>query len=238
MQIKYIILSVMLAGCVTDWYAPGDFKYQTINTKYFDIATYQKLTDNNSPIYIFIEGDGYAFDARGRPTHNPTPRGTTMRDIATKTNMPNVVYMARPCQFVSDKRCTKTDWTSGRFSQAVIDATADAIKQIAHKRPVILTGYSGGAMVSGLVVQQHPEINVQKWVTIAGVLNHHDWTQYFGDAPLVKSENMTQLPQINQIHYVAEHDSVVPYELSKKWIPDDKIIIVPNTNHWNICISK
>jgi hypothetical protein len=93
-------------------------------------------------------------------------------------------------------------------------------------------------MVSGLVIQQHPEINVQKWVTIAGVLNHHDWTQYFDDAPLVKSENMTQLPQINQMHYVAEHDSVVPYEMSKKWIPDDKIIIVPNTNHWNICISK
>lgn len=238
MKVKFVILAVLFTGCTAKWRAPDGFTQKNIKTSYFDIATHQRLTNPDTPIYIYIEGDGYAFDARGKPTHNPTPHGTTMRDIAASAPYENVVYMARPCQFTQDTKCTKSDWTNGRFSVLATDSVADAIKQIARTQPVILIGYSGGAMISGLVIQKHPEINIQKWITVAGVLNHQDWTQYFGDAPLLKSENLEHLPRVPQKHYIAEHDTVVPYELSKKWLQEQEIIIVPNTNHWNIYINE
>lgn len=128
-------------------------------------------------------------------------------------------------------QCNKSDWTDGRFSKAVIESIATAIRKIAKKRPVVLIGYSGGAMVTGLVIQNYPDINVQKWITVAGVLNHADWTNYFGDTPLTNSENMTELPHVPQIHYIADKDTVVPNELSRKWVPEHNLVIVPNSTH-------
>jgi pimeloyl-ACP methyl ester carboxylesterase len=112
------------------------------------------------------------------------------------------------------------------------------IKTIAQNRPVILIGYSGGALLSGLIINQNPDINVKQWITIAGVLNHSDWTKYFGDKPLTQSQDMITLPQIPQIHYVAEKDTVVPYELSQKWTNNKKLITVPNATHSNFTNIK
>ena len=98
---------------------------------------------------------------------------------------------------------------------------------------MILIGYSGGALLSGLIIQQNHDIKIQKWITIAGVLNHHDWTSYFGDSNLTTSVDLEKIPNAPQIHYVAENDSVVPMELSQKWISPDKLKIIPNATHNN-----
>lgn len=204
----------------------------------YSVATIQKITDKESPIHVYIEGDGHSFNANGRATNNPTPRSRFMRRMAATDNSPNVAYIARPCQFIMDAKCHETDWTDGRFSIAMVDSIATAIKTIAGNRPVILVGYSGGAMISGLIIQNHSEINVKQWITIAGVLNHADWTQYFDDTPLTLSLNMNTLPHIPQVHYIAEHDKTVPNILSKKWIGDKKIIVIPNATHNDLHIEK
>ncbi len=209
---------------------PADFVYVPVAATHYDIATWQKISSPTAPIHIYIEGDGFSFDGYGRPTSNPTPRSHMLRDMASRDSNLNVVYMARPCQFMMSDNCNVTDWTSGRFSARTIDATATAIRHIAQGRPVILIGYSGGAMMSGLVIEKYPDINVQKWITIAGVLNHRDWTEYFGDSPLTESQNMNTLPQVLQCHYVAESDIIVPRHLSEKWT-DNNFIIVPNSAH-------
>lgn len=54
---------------------------------------------------IYIEGDGRAFDIDGQPTSDPTPRGTMLREIAFGDTHPNVVYLGRPCQFVTNSAC-------------------------------------------------------------------------------------------------------------------------------------
>ena len=231
-RFRFIILSVMMAGCVgAPWVPPGDFRMEIIHTDEFDILTYARISDHPTPIHIYLEGDGNSFDGYGIPTNDPTPRGTFLRDLSATDESPNVVYMARPCQFIMSPACDKTDWTTGRFSHQIIDATATAIRKIAKNRPVILIGYSGGAMISGLVIQHAPDINVQKWITIAGVLNHADWTAHFGDAPLLGSENLTALPPVPQIHYIADHDRVVPNELSRKWVPEHNLVTIPNSTH-------
>lgn len=210
---------------------PDEFIYTPIQTDSFEIATWQRITDNTSPVHIYIEGDGHAFNGRGMPTGDPTPRGTFLRDIATSDNAANVAYVARPCQYIMNKACKQSYWTDARFSARVIDSMIDVVRQIAKERPVILIGYSGGAMVSGLVIENAPDINIIEWVTIAGVLNHSDWTVYFGDMPLEKSMNMTTLPDVPQRHYVAENDDVIPYELSQKWCNNNDITVVPDATH-------
>ncbi len=210
---------------------PDDFIYVPLTSGDFEIATFQKIEDSTNPIHIYIEGDGAAFDAAGRPRHNPTPRGRMVRQLAYNDTSPNVVYMARPCQFIMSPACNPSDWTDGRFSENIIDSVAGAINQIAQNRPIILIGYSGGALVSGLVIERHPEINVRQWITIAGVLNHDDWTSYFGDSPLSASLNLNGLPHVSQTHYVGEFDETVPYELSTKWTGGKNMIVVPGAAH-------
>lgn len=228
-----IFCCALLTGCVhTDWFASSDFVYIPVNTENYKIATWQKITNpKNNHIHIYIEGDGNAYNAYGYPTSDPTPHGTFVRNLAQQDNFENVVYMARPCQFIMDDNCEQSDWTIGRFSADIINAQSDAIKQIVKNKKITLIGYSGGAMVSGLVIKQHPEIKFEKWVTIAGVLNHKQWTEYFGDASLTKSLDMDSLPNIHQVHFVGEKDKIVPYQLSKQWTNDKDIILVPKATH-------
>ncbi len=231
MNTKIGFLLLLLAGCTTILTPPQDFVMQDIKTNDYEIRTYQKILSPSEPIHIYIEGDGHAFDQYGQPTNNPTPHANTMLNIALSDTAKNVVYMARPCQYVMSDNCNQTDWTDGRFSKKIIDNMYQAIKNIANKQPIVLIGYSGGAMVSGLIIQQNTELDIKKWITIAGVLNHKQWTQYFGDQPLSKSLDLNQLPDIPQIHYVAENDTVIPMELAKKWTENQTIIIIPNATH-------
>ena len=235
MHMKKIILLLFLSGCAgAGWVPPSDFTYVPIKTENYEIATWQKINNTkNNHIHIYIEGDGNAFDAYGQPTNNPTPHGTFMRDLATTDNFENVVYVARPCQFIMDKNCSESDWTSGRFSQKIIDTETQVIKQIAKNKNITIIGYSGGAMVSGLLITQNPTLKFEKWITIAGVLDHEKWTQYFGDAPLTESLNLKSLPKIEQKHFVGARDRTVPYELAKQWVPEKDIIVIPNATHNN-----
>ena len=231
-------LSLLLCGCMSTWVAPVEFIQQSVTAPDFEIFTYQKTASNTQPIHIYIEGDGHAFDARGIPTHNPTPHNTFLRNLAASDTHPNVAYIARPCQYNMSDACTQSDWTDGRFSQKIIDNMTYTIRTVAQDRPIILIGYSGGALLSGLIINQNPDMNIIQWITIAGVLNHTDWTTYFGDKPLTKSAELNTLPHVLQTHYIAEHDSVVPNELSKKWTGDKNLITVPNATHGHLSKIK
>ena len=220
-----------MAGCASTWHAPSDFIYAPVVAGKYTLATYQRLSDTTSPIHIYIEGDGNSFDARGVPTSDPTPNGTLVRDMAARDTSPNVVYLARPCQYIMSPTCTRSDWTDGRFSPDVIDSMTVAIKTLAQKRPIVLIGYSGGAMVSGVIINQKPEMKIERWITVAGVLNHSDWTSYFGDAPLSKSLDMTALPAVSQAHYIVDGDRIVPNHLSRRWVGAENLIKIPNAKH-------
>lgn len=231
MFMKFLFILLLLAGCAGAWTPPDNFTRQDIQANDYKIATFQKITSRNNIIHIYIEGDGHAFNAHGAPTSDPTPRGTLVRDLAMRDSAANVVYMARPCQFIMSPACDTIDWTDGRFSASVVDSMATAIKSIAGKQPVILIGYSGGGLVSGLIINRHPEIAVKKWVTIAGVPNHTAWTEYFGDSPLTHSLDLEKLPHVSAVHYIGARDRVVPPELSRRFLPANQIIEIPGAGH-------
>lgn len=229
---------LLLSGCVGSNLDDGMTIIRATNDNLYSVATIQNIHDDTAPVHIYIEGDGRAFSASGRATRDPTPHSKFMQRMAAADTSPNVAYIARPCQFIMDKKCHEPDWTTGRFSNTMVDSVANAVRQVAGTRPVILVGFSGGAMISGLVIQNHPDINVKQWITIAGVLNHDDWTKHFGDIPLFDSTNMNTLPHTSQVHYVAQNDKTVPYSLSKKWIGKNKMITIPDADHNSIPIIK
>ena len=226
--IEMFLLVLFLAGCSTIT-VPADFVYKEIETRDFTIATWQKVTNPAAPYKIYIEGDGYAFNAHVRATQNPTPRGTLVRELVFGDNSPNVIYLARPCQYVKSPICSKRHWTTARFAPEVINAEYEAIKNIVANNPVILIGFSGGAQVAGLAATAKPGLNVKKVITIAGNLDHLAWTQYHNLPPLNESMNLEsyrkQFAKIPQIHYVGSNDEVMPPILVREFIKDDDLII-------------
>lgn len=231
-HMKKIVLFFLLVllGCAPIK-APDSFTYKELETPEFTLASWQKITNSTAPIRIYIEGDGHAFNHNGQPTSNPTPKSDFMRQLAFNDPNPNVVYLARPCQYVEDDRCFPSDWTTGRFSKAVLDSMGKAIKQIAGDRRVVLIGYSGGALVSGMIINRNPDINVIKWLTIAGVLNHATWTTNLRLKPLVDSLDLKNLPNVPQLHLVGEKDRVVPPSITQQLVPGSMIIVVPGADH-------
>lgn len=231
MKRAILFLFLFICACAPVWHAPSDFVSLPIDAGKYTVATFQRISDNTSPIHIYIEGDGNSFDAHGHPTSNPTPRGMLVRHLAMRDPSPNVIYMARPCQYIMSNACTRSDWTIGRFSSDIIDSVATAIKDIAHNHPVVLIGYSGGAMVTGLVISKNPDIDVREWITVAGVLNHSQWSEYFGDVPLSSSLDLDELPRVPQRHYIARGDRVVPNKLSQEWLSGQIVHTIDGATH-------
>ncbi len=227
---KILFVLLLLCGC-RGIVVPDTFAYKEIQTDSYKLASWQKIADKSQPIHLYIEGDGYAFNYAGQPTNNPTPRGTFLREIAFNDPNANVVYLARPCQYVEDSRCNVKDWTTGRFSQDIVNATTQAIKKISGKQEIILVGYSGGALLSGLIIEQNPKLPVKKWITLAGVLNHTRWTEDLKLPPLKDSIDLEKLPPIPQLHLIGDKDTTVSYKLTESLVNRDSLIIIPKAKH-------
>ena len=115
--------------------------YKEVETRNFTLASWQKVTNPAAPYKIYIEGDGYAFNVRGKATQDQTPRGTLVRELAFGDDSPNVIYFARPCQYIKSPICSKRHWTTARFALEVINAEYEAIKNIADNNPVKTPDY-------------------------------------------------------------------------------------------------
>lgn len=236
---------VLLSGCASIT-APADYVYKEIETRDFTIATWQKITNPQEVYKIYIEGDGYAFNSYGKPSQDPTPRGTLVRELAFGDKSPNVIYLARPCQYIKSSICSVRHWTTARFAPEIINAEYETIKQIAGNHPVILIGFSGGAQIAGLVATAKPGLNVKKIITIAGNLDHLSWTQYHNLPSLNESMNLEsyreQFTGVPQIHYVGSDDKVMPPVLVRKFVGNDDLVVEVNgANHnegWESIYNK
>lgn len=236
LKIRLLLMCLVVAGCVAPLQIPAEFKYSVAQTDDFDFATWQKIEQPSAPYKIYFEGDGFAFNAYGQPTSDPTPHGTFMRTTAFADRHPNVIYMARACQFVQNKKCEQKYWTTARFAPEIVAAQATAVKQIVGTRPVTFVGFSGGAQIAGLIAVTHPEIKVQKIITIGGNLDHPAWTTYHNVPPLTDSADLNDyraaFAQIPQVHYVGTKDTVMPPELNQNFVADTaEVIVVEDATH-------
>ena len=66
-------------------------------------------------LVVYIEGDGRAWRSRRVPSDDPTPRDPLAFRLAVRDPAPKVLYLGRPCQYVSPKswrRCEPRFWTT------------------------------------------------------------------------------------------------------------------------------
>ena len=171
-----------------------------------------------APLWIVIEGDGYAWKSASIPSSNPTPHDPVGWRLATSLHADNVLYLARPCQYLSEeelKACSASDWTDGRFAQKWVVMMNEAIFQIKKRygySEIILVGYSGGGTMAALIAARRTDVSL--FISVASPLDIGAWSTYHHVSPLTRSldpkDVLTQLSTLPQIHIVGTKDSVVP----------------------------
>lgn len=233
-MLKILGVLLLLNGCMTIT-IPDEFVYKEVQTRNFKLASWQKITNPYAVFKVYIEGDGHSFDSYGRPTGNPTPKGTLLREIAFGDKSHNVIYMARPCQFVKDANCSQRHWTSARFAREVVEAEFEAVSKIVGGNEVVLIGFSGGAQVAGLISVAKVGLNVKKIVTIGGNLDHLAWTDWHNLSGLSESLNLADYKKeyfkIPQVHFVGKKDMVVPKELVYEFVGDSGRVVEVDATH-------
>lgn len=235
--IAAIILSFYLSGCAT---IAGSFNPQivadqlahdsmfikeSIPTSVFNLTAYKRLKNLGKPLTVYIEGDGRAWLSKNEIANDPTPFHPMVLEMASIDPSPNVVYLARPCQYggsASEKPCGPEYWSNKRFSEEVIVSMNEAIDQLKHAadaKEIHLVGYSGGAAVAVLVAARRNDVVSLR--TIAGNLDPEAVNRYHKVDSLAGSLNpmdvAAKLFNLPQRHFIGADDKTVPPFISQNF---------------------
>lgn len=228
-----ITLIFLLAGCVN-----GDgreraarlakkagLNSQNLQTSPFELRVWLRITAPEQPVRVYIEGDGFAWRSRTRPSDDPTPRQPTGLMLAAADTSANVVYLARPCQFIGPPlpaNCGATWWTDNRFSPQVVQAMNEALNQALRALPDVrieLVGYSGGGAIAALIAAQRDDVRSLR--TVAGNLDvaYVNATHNVSAMPQALSaiDVAPQLANLPQIHFTGSADTTVPPAAARRF---------------------
>lgn len=226
------------------------FTERLISTPAFELLSFGKgLGKPSDTLVLYIEGDGHAWKTASLPSDNPTPINPLALRLAIQDTRSAVAYLARPCQFVSlpSRNCSKSAWTSARFSPVVVDAMNEAVNKLKKgygAKNIILVGYSGGGAIAVLLAAKRTD--VQALMTVAGNLDTDAWVRLYNLEPLLGSLNpalvASQLRSVPQTHFIGGKDEVIPKAVVQSYLmkmgsPNRaKVIELPNDGHvccWN-----
>jgi len=205
----------------------ANFRPYLAITDNFQITGFSRLENRNSPITIYVEGDGFAWVDRYTISANPTPRNPIGLKLAVKDRSDNVLYLGRPCQFVDSKTeiyCRDNkNWTSHRFSRETLNGynqTLNGLKNNFNNVGFHLVGFSGGgAIVTLLAVDRDDILSLR---TVAGNLDHRALNNHAKVSPLSGSLNpidvVKKIRHIPQIHFSGAKDTIVPAWIAKSFV--------------------
>lgn len=214
-----------IAGCTSSTQrlyadgARGDRVASIIETPAFPIQVVLPKHSEPGRLRVYLEGDGKAWATRSQPSIDPTPAVALIARLAADDPEP-AAYVARPCQYVMNDRCSFRVWTDRRFSLEAIDSVSYALDQVKFRTGATqleLVGYSGGGTVALLLAARRSDvISVQ---TLAGNLTPGAWVQFHRLSPLSgalePSTFAERLRSIPQRHLVGQFDQVVTPSLAK-----------------------
>jgi dienelactone hydrolase len=245
-------LLTLVGGCSRDLAAhadalaqPAGLRHEQIKTGTFILTAYEKVGDPAQPFDIYIEGDGFAWQTEYEPSANPTPRKALTLALAARDPSPNVIYIARPCQFTPlalDTHCDVAYWTDKRFSEEVIASVDQAIDKLTsgYGYPRLnLIGYSGGGAVAVLVAARRADVVSLR--TVAGNLDHEEVNRLNDVDPLKGSLNAIdqarKIASLPQIHFSGGEDAVISPVIAKRFLaasePTDCVRLenIPEASH-------
>lgn len=222
------------------------FVERRFDTGTFVLAAFEKTgSAPGQPLIVYIEGDGHAWSSRFHISPDPTPWNPVSLRLAAQDPAPNVLYLARPCQFTvgaSRRGCSPAYWTTHRFAPEVIESTNKAIDRVMSERRssgVALVGYSGGGSVAALVAAGRDD--VIRLTTLAANLDHAAWTRQHDITPLIGSLNAadvaSRLQDVPQVHFIGARDDVVPASVVESFVrrmtdtSRVRTVVVPRYDH-------
>lgn len=172
-----------------------------------------------------MEGDGLAWVTRTMPSMDPTPHNPVGLALAAADPAPNVVYLARPCQFTAmsaSPRCSVAYWTGKRFAPETVVAMDAAVSRLAQRVPgqkLNLIGYSGGgAMVVLMAARRHDVASIR---TVGGNLDDEFVNRIHDVSAMPDSLNAIDVAPavatIPQVHFSGGDDTVVPASVAQRF---------------------
>jgi pimeloyl-ACP methyl ester carboxylesterase len=168
----------------------------------------------DTPLAIFIEGDGVPWRGGMQPSLDPTTGNPLALKLLGQTPAP-AAYLSRPCyQEMTGPGCTPEQWTMQRYSDEVVSSMTAAVRTAAARanaRKVVLVGYSGGGVLAVLIAERLD--NVAAVITVGADLDIDAWAQHHGYLPLTGSLNpalSTGAHPWPETHLYGARDAVVP----------------------------
>ena len=125
----------------------NQFNEEIYVTPYFEIYSLNRIK-NLDKLIIYIEGDGVSWIDRRTISSNPTPTDPLAFKLAKIDRNDNVVYLARPCQYIDEgsSNCNNKDiWTVSQYSEAVLSSYKAIMENYSQFKEIHIVGYSGGA---------------------------------------------------------------------------------------------
>jgi len=218
------------------------FQSHILKAGQFWLQTYQRIKNPKLPYTVYIEGDGYAFLDKRHVSPDPTPKRPMLLNLATMDYRSNIVYIARPCQYVNismDGHCSEMYWTTKRMSEEVVNSINVAIKDITKGHPVDLVGYSGGGGIAVLVASRNS--HVRSILTLAANLDYIRFNEYHHvTRPMIGSLNpidaASKIRHIPQLHFTGAEDTIVPAFIADHYIQSSasrcvRQEIIPKVTH-------
>ena len=231
------LFSVLLGGCAVvpnqaelNQHAQslahaGGLDKAQVQTDSFVLTSFYRITRPDQPLGVYIEGDGFAWRTRSQPSLNPTPIKALGLSLAAADPAPNVVYLARPCQFTplaANPHCDVSYWTGKRFAEEVIVAMNQALDQYAARvpgQPLQLVGYSGGANIAALLAARRGDVISLR--SVAGNLDVDEVNRLHRVTPMPDSLNAIdiapRLGNMAQVHFSGSDDAVVPPAIAQRF---------------------
>jgi pimeloyl-ACP methyl ester carboxylesterase len=224
------LLAVLMAACCGCVVPQGDLRLNAgliaaqgqllpmmLDAGPFRLAAYARLSSPGLPLRVYIEGDGRAWITRRQVSLDPTPRDPVALRLAAADPTANVVWLARPCQFVSGvdwRSCNPHDWTDQRYAPRIVEAmdlAVESLRAAAATEQVELIGFSGGGALAVLIAARRSDVATIR--TVAGNLDIEAFATIHRISPLNGSLNprdaAVSLAETPQLHLVGAEDSVV-----------------------------
>ncbi len=205
---------------------PAGLRRDQVQAGLFVLTTYSRITRTDQALTVYIEGDGLAWRSRNQASDDPTPHRALGLSLAAADRAPNVVYLARPCQFTpmaANPRCAVTYWTDKRYAEEVVTSMNIAVTQYLQRLPgqrVNLVGYSGGGALAVLIAARRDDVASLR--TVAGNLDHVAVNRLHRVSPIPGSLNAIDIAQrvaaIPQLHVSGDDDKVVPTFVTRTFV--------------------
>jgi hypothetical protein len=214
------------------------FIVSTLPTSPFPLYSAQRLSQGGSSMHIVIEGDGFAWVDRFHASNNPTPLDPVGLKIAEELSG-DVVYLGRPCQYVSSPACNPHYWTDKRFAPEVLEAFNAALDQLKTgygDMRFSLTGFSGGAYIAMRLAAMRSDVAAVN--TAAGLLDPDAWTAYHKLSPIAGVPADTPVnANVRYKHFCGGEDDIIPCALTRRYVaahPYHTMIIIKDADHGDI----